>query len=215
MIVDLLPEFIGLILTPAAIAGCILLLQSRQPYANALAFAGAFLALYAVISIAVLAIGNSVEPADDTSTTKGIVGLVIGGLFLLVGAVIALHHRRTREGPPKWAAMLETASPTGAFLAGAVLAIANPNVFILLSGLGVVVADASSRADEVLGAVFLLIAVALDFLVPIALFAALGPQARRWLDEGKAWMVDHDRGLTLTILFGFGALFVVRGVGNL
>ena len=41
MYVDLLPEFVGLILTPAAIAGCILLLQSDHPYRNAAAFATA------------------------------------------------------------------------------------------------------------------------------------------------------------------------------
>ncbi len=57
MFVDLIPEFVGLILTPAAIAGCILLLQSQHPYGNAVAFAAAFLVLYTAISIVVLAIG--------------------------------------------------------------------------------------------------------------------------------------------------------------
>lgn len=215
MFADLVPELVGLILTPAAIAGCILLLQSGHPYANAMSFALAFLVLYAVVSIAVLAIGDSVEPTDDTSSTKGVVSLVIGCFFLLTGGVIAAHHAQTREGPPKWATVLESARPTGAFIAGLVLAIANPNVFLLLSGLGIVVAESTSRGDQVSGTAFLLSGVALDFVVPIVAFAALGARARAGLDRAKQWMVTHDRLLTLAILFGFGLLFAGRGLGAL
>lgn len=215
MFVDLVPEWIGLILTPAAIAGCILLLQSRHPYGNAVAFAAAFLVLYTVISLVVLAIGGTVEPSEDTATAKGVVGISIGGLFLLIGLVIALHHKQTREGPPHWATMLEQAQPTGAFMAGVVLAIANPNVFLLLSGLGIVADSATDRGHQVAGVVFLLTGVALDFMIPIVLFAVFGQRARGWLDAGKSWMIAHDRGLTLTILFGFGVLFAGRGIGNL
>lgn len=215
MFVELIPEIIGLILTPAAIAGCILLLQSQHPLVNALAFGSAFIVLYAAISIAVVAIGGTVEQTDDTSTAKGVVSITIGVLFLLIGAVIALHHKRTREGPPKWTTMLETAHPTGAFVAGSVLALANPNVFLLLSGLGIVVTEGGSDGERVGGVVVLLGAVALDFVVPIVLFVLLGATARRWLDSGKAWLVGHDRQLTLVIMFGFGALFVIRGLGGL
>jgi hypothetical protein len=100
MLVDLAPEIIGLILTPAAIAGCILLLQSQRPYLNAIAFGAAFIVLYAAISIIVLAIGSSVDASDDSSISKGIVGITVGALFILLGIVIALHHQQTREGHP-------------------------------------------------------------------------------------------------------------------
>ena len=170
--------------------------------------------LYAVLSIVVLAIGDTVDPTADTSVAKGVVSLSIGILFLLVGAVIAVHHPRTDGGPPHWATMLESARPTGAFMAGVVLAIANPNVFLLLSGLGVVVSEASGRGEEVAGAGFLLGGVALDFVVPVVAFAVLGRRARDGLDRMKGWMVTHDRALTLTILLGFGVLFVGRGLGQ-
>lgn len=215
MLVDLLPEFVGLILTPAAIAGCILLLQSHHPYPNAVAFAAAFLVVYAVISVLVLAIGDSVEPTDDTSTTKGVTSLVIGSFFLVTGTVVALHHQQTRTGPPKWATILEGARPTGAFIAGLVLAIANPNVFLLLSGLGIIVAESTSRGSQVGGTAFLLSGVALDFVVPVIAFAVLGSRARAGLDRAKQWMVTHDRILTLVILFGFGLLFAGRGLGSI
>ncbi len=215
MFVELIPEAIGLFLTPAAIAACILLLQSHRPYANAGTFASAFVVLYAVIAIVVVSVGDTVEPTDDTATVKAVSSLAIGSLFLLIGAALVLHHAQTREGPPKWATMLETARPTGAFIAGIVLAIANPNVFLLLSGLGVVVAESESRGDQIAGTAVLLGAVAADFVIPIALFALLGAKARRWLDLAKTWMVTHDRILTLVILFGFGGLFAIRGLTGL
>jgi threonine/homoserine/homoserine lactone efflux protein len=111
--------------------------------------------------------------------------------------------------------MLETAHPTGAFIAGCVLAIANPNVFLLLSGLGIVVTNTDATGEQVWGVVLLLGAVALDFAVPLVLFAVFGAGARRRLDDVKRWMVGHDRPLTLVLLFGFGLLFVLRGVVEL
>ncbi|WP_446222607.1 hypothetical protein ACTWPB_22855 [Nocardia sp. IBHARD005] len=57
----LLPEMIGLVVTPAAIAGCVLLLQSRRPIANALAFGGAFLLVYTQVGAAALLIAATVD----------------------------------------------------------------------------------------------------------------------------------------------------------
>lgn len=215
MYVELIPEAIGLILTPAAIAGCILLLQSRHPYGNAGAFAAAFLVLYTAIGIMVLAVGDTVEPTAETEKVKGIASLTVGVLFLLVGVVISLHHKQTREGPPKWAALLESARPTGAFIAGMVLALANPNVFLLLSGLAIVLAEADGRADQVGGAVMLLTAVAIDFVVPVVVFALFGTRARLALDTARRWMIAHDRLLGLIVLYGFGALFAIRGLNGI
>lgn len=215
MYVELIPEAVGLMLTPAAIAGCILLLQSRHPYGNAVAFAASFLVLYAAISIMVLAVGDTVETTAETEKVKGVASLTVGVLFLLIGLVITLHHQRTRQGPPKWAALLESARPTGAFIAGMVLALANPNVFLLLSGLGIVLTEAGSRAEQVGGAGMLLAAVAADFVVPIVLFALFGSRARTALDAARGWMIARDRLLSLVVLYGFGALFAIRGLNGI
>ena len=111
--------------------------------------------------------------------------------------------------------LLEHARPTGAFMAGVVLAIANPNVFLLLSGLSIIVAEASSHGEQAAGAVFLLCGVAIDFVIPVLVYALFGRRARTWLIEMKTWLIAHDRVTTLVILYGFGVIFAGRGLGNL
>ncbi len=215
MYFDLTPEAVGLALTPAAIVGCILLLESRRPYANAFSFAAAFVVVYGAISVMVLSIAPADADSPDSSQAQSIAALSIGALFLVVGFVMVFRHRHHGEGPPRWAVMLESAHPSGAFIAGVVLSIANPNLFLLLSGLGVIGTESATRTEQLDGVLFLLGAVSLDFVLPVAVFALFGSRATEWLGRAQAWMIGHDRQLTLAILFAFGALFTIRGAAGL
>jgi hypothetical protein len=47
----LVPEIIGLIITPAAVIGCVLLLESANAVRNALSFGSAFLLVYSQIAV--------------------------------------------------------------------------------------------------------------------------------------------------------------------
>ncbi|WP_228806244.1 hypothetical protein [Nocardia cyriacigeorgica] len=43
----------------------------------------------------------------------------------------------------------------------------------------------------------------------------LGERAQQWLDALQIWMIRNTRVLSLAVLFGFGALFTVRGIVDL
>lgn len=215
MYLELLPSIVGLALTPAAVAGCILLLQSDHPLPNALSFAAAFLVSYGALSVIVLAIGTTVEPTDDTTSARAVVSITVGALFLLLGLVMLTHHPRHPDEPPHWVGLLARCTPPTAFLAGGILAVANPNLFLLLSGLGVVATATDTAGAALLGAAALLGGVAVDLVVPIGLFLVFGASMRARLDAARRWMVAHDRQLSLVILFGFGGLFAAKGLVTL
>ena len=211
LIVVLLPEILGLIVTPAAIAGCVLLLQSRSPLRNAFSFGGAFLLVYAQLAVAAL-LGGATEPTATSQTVSHWVGLVIGFAFLAIGATIWIRHGAVASGAPKWMQQLEAATPRTAFVAGLALAIVDPNLVIMMAGMSAIASAQTSVAVALAGTVVLLVAAALDFIVPIGAYRLLGERVRSGLDTAKRWMIEHDRALSIGVFLGFGALFTVRGL---
>lgn len=207
----LLPEMIGLIVTPAAIAGCVLLLQSDRPIPNALSFGGAFLLVYTVIGVASL-LGGAGDASATSQTVSHWVGLTVGVLFLVVGLVQLAKRTKLSAEKPKWILELEEATPRRAFAIGLVLANLNPNLFIMLSGMTIISSSDSTWPQAIFGTVLLLLAASLDFLVPIGAFVLLGDRARRGLDTAKTWMVRRNKELGVAVFLGFGALFTIRGV---
>lgn len=213
MYLDLLPVVIGLLLTPAAIVGTILLLQSDRPLANAIAFGGGFLSSYLVICVIALSVGRAAD-ASGEGTIKYVVHLVVGLFFIAVGLVM-MRRKPVPGKTPKWMQMLEDCGPPKAFVVGVVMSLVNPNLFILLSGLSIVATMHDGIGDEIGGTCLLLGAVALLFALPIAVYLVFGDEAKDRLLGAKGWMVRHDRPLTLGVLFGFGALFTLQGLVGL
>ncbi|MBB5911213.1 threonine/homoserine/homoserine lactone efflux protein [Nocardia transvalensis] len=210
----LAPEIVGLLITPGAIAGCILLLHSREPIRNPLAFGGAFLLAYTLIAASAL-LGGASEPGSTSTGTSSAAGLAVGLLFLAAGAWIATRPRQAVPSAPKWLTQLRTADPRKAFVVGLVFAILNPNLFIMMSGMSVISSSHVGAGPALLAVVLLLLAAVLDFLVPIAVYLALGARARTALDGAEAWMIRNNRSTTMAVLFGFGILFTLRGIVNL
>lgn len=211
---ELLPEMVGLIVTPGAIAGCTLLLQSSRPVRNPIAFGSAFLVLYTLIAVSAL-LGGASEPGATSQDTAHSAGLVVGLIFVAAGCWIAVHPAGPVASTPKWLAALQNAGPGRAFIVGLAFAMINPNLFIMVSGMSVISSSHVGPGAALLATLLLLAAAALDFVIPIGIYLALGERARHGLDSVQAWMLRNNRGLTLGVLFAFGALFTIRGVLNL
>ncbi len=214
LVVLLIPEIIGLIITPGAIVGCVLLLQSSRPLPDACAFGAAFLLVYTQIGIAAL-LGGAGDPQSTSKETSHWAGLAVGLLFLACGVWIAIRKPGSRDGSPRWVTELENVGPRGAFIMGLGLAVINPNLFIMMSGMSLISSSGVSVAMAITATIMLLIAAILDFVIPIGTFMLLGDRARDGLDAAKSWMIGHTRILSLAVMFGFGALFTIRGIVNL
>ncbi|MFD4467899.1 GAP family protein [Rhodococcus sp. NPDC058505] len=211
LIALLVPEMIGLIITPAAIAGCILLLQSDNAIRNALSFAAAFLFVYTAIGGAAL-LGGAGDPSATSRTVSHWIGLVVGLLFLAVGLVQLSQRKKLGAEKPKWMVELESATPRRSFLLGLVLANLNPNLFIMLSGMSIIASYGSTWPQALIGTALLLLAAMLDFLIPVGAYLLLGDRARRVLDAAKGWMVGRNKELGVAVFLGFGLLFTIRGL---
>ncbi|OQQ34417.1 GAP family protein [Prescottella equi] len=211
LILQLLPELAGMAVTPAAIAGCVLLLQTERPLANALAFATAFMIAYTAIGVAAL-LGGATHDTSRSGDVSHWAGLGVGLIFVAFGVGQLVRRRSPPDTGPEWMQQLSNAKPRGAFIMGAALSIVNPNLAIMISGTTVIAAADTTPGTAVFGTVLLLLAAGLDFLVPIGVYLAFGDRAKSALSAVKEWMITHERPLTLTVFFGFGALFVVRNV---
>ncbi|WP_305093627.1 GAP family protein [Prescottella sp. R16] len=213
LILQLLPEIAGMVVTPAAIAGCVLLLQTKRPLANAWSFCTSFMIAYTAIGIAALLGGATGQ--ERTGNVTHWAGLAVGVIFLGFGVAQALRKRTPSDTGPEWMQQLANAKPRTAFVMGAALSVVNPNLAIMISGMTVIASADTSVGVAVAGTVLLLLAAALDFLIPIGIYVAFGERAKTVLAGVKQWMVAHDRGIGLAVFFGFGALFVVKGIAGL
>ncbi|MET7772154.1 GAP family protein [Nocardia sp. NPDC005366] len=211
---QLIPEFIGLVVTPAAVVGCVLLLQSGNAVRNAFSFGAAFLLVNLQIGSAGL-LGGATDPYATSATVSHWVGFLVGLLFLAIGAWLLLRLTARGAGPPRWLAELESSRPRRAFATGLVLAVLNPNPLIMISGVSVIASSGSGAVASIFATGLLLLAAALDFLIPIGMYVLMGNRARAGLGATKQWMVDHDRMLTICVFVGLGLLFTGRGLAAL
>ncbi len=226
---QLLPEMVGLAVTPAAVVACLLLLGSSHPYRNVVALAVPFLAVYGVLSIVALVVGQATDAAsDDPSTTRGWLSIVLGGIFLALAARSWLRsqQRPVEDAPsgrgthraaiaePAWASRLRDPSVGLVLGAGLLVAVVNPNVAILASGLGIVVTADVSLGVQLGGVALLLAASMIDFVVPMLVFVAAGERGRRWLRDATSWLLAHDRAIGIIVLLVFGVMFVGRGIAQ-
>ncbi|MFI5428572.1 GAP family protein [Aeromicrobium sp. UC242_57] len=213
LISALLPEIVGLIITPAAVVGAVLLLESRGGVRAAASFGAGFLVLYAVITLAAI-IGGAANPGAQDDDVSAAIGIAVGCVFLAVGGLQLLRRPRPDAPPPGWIRHLDQAGPAVAFVIGVVMALVNPNLLILLSGIGVIASSDQSSLVSLVGLVALFVAAMLDFIVPIGLYVVLGDRARTALVHVKQWMLRHNRALSIAVLLGFGVLFLGRGLGS-
>lgn len=226
---QLLPEMVGLAVTPAAVVACLLLLGSSHPYRNVVALAVPFLAVYGVLSVAALAAGRAADAAsDDPSTTRGWMSIVVGVIFLAVavmswlrprlqsaaGAASARATHRADTEEPVWVSRLRDPSVGLVLAAGLLLAVVNPNVAILVSGLGIVVTADVRLSAQISGIVLLLAASMIDFVVPLLVFVLAGERGRGWLRTATGWLLAHNHVISIVVLLAFGVLFVGRGLAQ-
>lgn len=257
----LVPEMLGLAVTPAAVIACLLLLGSSHPARNVSALASVFFAAYAAFAAAVLVAGHAAE-ADGASQAmvRGWASLTVGVLFL-AGAVYSHWHARRRpaaallakveakqsgdgasrgsrpapgspdpptdrDAPagtdgtdgtdePAWAGMLRDPPLKLVATAGLLIAVLNPNVAILVSGLGIVLTAEVPTSQQAFGVAFLLAASMVDFAVPVLIFVMAGKAGRAWLQTVTAWLLAHNHVIGIVVLAAFGTLFTVRGIEQL
>jgi hypothetical protein len=212
LLLELVPFALGLAITPAAIAFGVLLLAGPRPLAHATAFGSAFAMVYTGLSVLVLGIAGASNQHVDPDT-KHVVSAWVGGFMLALAVISEVRHRA--RGPVRRPGMLERlheVSLIEVFGLGVALAVVNPNVAILLGGLAAIAAANASVADQVVGTAFLVLFSVSGIAIPAIWYAADAESARRQLARLDRWLLRHQHAVNETVLVGFGAIFLLKGV---
>ena len=117
--------------------------------------------------------------------------------------------------PPAWISRLADPSARFVLTAGLLLSLLNPNIAILASGLGMILASGLPLHDQVWGVVLLLAAAIADFILPTIGYLVSGPRGRLRLRDLTRWLVRHNHTIGIVVLLAFGLLFAGRGLAQL
>lgn len=216
LLLELMPSAIGLMLTPAAIAASILLLGSKRPTADSSAFVSAFAVVYGVLSVVVLAFSAARTEPLISVHTKALIAAVVGALLLLAGlGSVVRRPGAGRSTNPGWMARIDAATPGSSFTLGAVLAVVNPNVPILLAGLAIIAASGAGPGVEIVGATFLVVSSVIVMVAAIVTYAVARERVEAALTRIKNWLIDHQGAVNTAVLLVFGAYFLYRGISGL
>ena len=111
---------------------------------------------------------------------------------------------------------IDSITPAKALLLGTVVMLTNPTTLALyVSGLKeIVAADLGTAGSVVVLATFVAL-VEVEFLVPIALYAAAPHRAGAALGAVQRWLEAHNRGVMIVVFGIFGVLLMAKGASGL
>jgi hypothetical protein len=217
---DMLPQAIGVAISPVPIIAVILMLFSKRARSNGLAFlAGWVLALAVVGTVVLLLAGAGKISAGGTpSTISYLIKLLLGLLFWFLAYRNWQMRPQAGEEPemPKWMAAIDSFTAGRALGISALLAGVNPK------NLGLTLAAALTIAQAGLGGgqsavallVFVLIASA-SVAAPVLYYLIAGESAAETLDGWKSWLLANNATVMVILFLVLGAKLLGNGLGGL
>jgi hypothetical protein len=217
---SILPEAIGVAISPLPIIAVILMLFSKRARSNGLAFlAGWVLALAVVVGVVLALAGAGKISAGGTPATAGYaIKLLLGLLFLFLA--VRNWQKRPKEGQtpemPKWMAAIDSFTAGRAFGLSALLAGLSPKNLglALAAALSIGQAGLSGAQPWVALATFVLLA-SISIALPVLYYVIAGQSAKKTLNSWKAWLTANNATVMFVLLLVFGVKLVGDALGGL
>jgi len=217
---SILPQAIGVAISPVPIIAVILMLFSKRARSNGPAFlVGWVLALIVVGSIVlVLANLGKISTTGTPSTLAYILKLLLGLLFLFMS--LRQWRGRPKEGEqphmPAWMETIDSFTAAKAFGLAALLAGVNPKNLALTLAAALSIAESGSSGAQswIILAVFVIIA-SLTVAVPVLYYLFAGQSADKMLNSWKAWLLANNATVMFMLLLVLGVLLLGQGLGGL
>jgi threonine/homoserine/homoserine lactone efflux protein len=210
---EILPEAIGVAISPIPIIAMVLMLGSSKGKSNGLAFLLGWLIGLGFIGTLVLLLSDPAGASTDSGPALwvGWLILVLGVLAILLG----LKQWRSRPAPgeeaemPKWMQALDQFTAGKSFGIGFLLAAVNPKNLILTLAAAATIASAGLSTAEEFGSlgVFVLIGT-LGLLIPLGVYLFMGKRAPVILGDLNHWLGVHNSAImaVLFVVIGFKLL---------
>lgn len=139
--------------------------------------------------------------------------LIVALLFLVTAARALFSDEDPDAPPPKWMAMLMSATPTKAFFIGAGVVTVSVKAWVFtLAAIGVIGDAGHGRAANMASYVaFVLLATSVNLII-IGAAAVFGDRSRAVLDRVLRWLQDNDRPIVVVVGLVFGIWFGLKAL---
>src|SRR6478736_6161244 len=196
--------------SPLTLTATLVVLRSRHPRANGIAFLSGFLLGTTIACGLGLAIGQAaVDRLASHEALEEVVTLLLGAALLVVGLRARHAAPRPRSQGSRASAILKglaNVRPAAAFSMAGLLGFGGPKRLVLtfLAMASVSEATLGDVGTLSLVAVYIGVATALVW-VPVGVVVIAGERAAVILERGQSWLTTHAAALRVWLSFGLGA----------
>jgi len=217
---DILPQAIGVAISPVPIIAVILMLFSKRARSNGLAFLVGWVLALTIVGFVVLLLANAgkISTGGTPSTISYIIKLLIGLLFWFLA--YRNWQKRPKEGEapemPAWMAAIDSFTAGKALGISAILAGVNPKNLGLTVAAALTIAQGGleSRQSTVAMVIFILIA-SISVATPVLYYLVAGEAAAKTLEGWKAWLQANNTTVMFILFLILGAKLIGGGLGGL
>lgn len=216
----MLPQAVGIAISPLPIVLVILMLVSARARSNGPAFLIGWFVGAIVLTGAAFLVADVADASTDTAASDGVnvLQLVVGLLFW----TLAVRQFRKRPQPgveppmPALFTAVDAFTPVKALGLGAVACVVNPKNISLGISSGAAMAQSGVAGGGAVGALVLFAIISsVGVGAPVAVLFAMGERADGVLASWKAWLITNNA-TVMMVLFGvLGANALGSGLGLL
>ncbi|MFE6996541.1 GAP family protein [Microbacterium sp. NPDC057659] len=216
---QILPQAVGVAISPIPIIAAILMLLSPKARVTSVGFLLGWV-LGIVIATTVFTLLSSVLPQGDDGGSKpiqGIIQLLLGAGLLLLA--IGQWRKRPKDGEepamPKWMQAIDKITFPVALGLGFLLSAVNPKNLLMTAGAGVTIGSASLSGGDItlVIAIFTIIA-ASTVLIPVIGYLFAAEKLRGTLDAMRVWLTKENAVIMAVLLLVIGVQMIGKGIGS-
>jgi threonine/homoserine/homoserine lactone efflux protein len=214
----LLPLGIGAAISPIPTTICIMLLSTRKPLTNTVAFLIGYSAVLVAVGIFSLAFfgAGTIEHTERSSDIKNTIDVMFGGIFLVLALKVSLKAPDPNAPPPGWIATINTIEAGKALLFGMVMMATNfSSLPLYISGLKEIITADIGVADSILVLALFILLIEVELLVPTVAYALAPRRTGAVLGTTRQWLEKNNRVISIFVFVVFGGLLLFKGITGL
>jgi hypothetical protein len=215
-LIQAIPYAIGIALSPFVIIATVLLLLSKRPFVNPLAYLIGWLAGIFLITWAVLHFLEGYDLSQGEPKYDGhLVNLVIGLIMMAMGAMLWFTRPKGEAEPtmPRWLSIVQNVNPALVLLIGFVGFSFNiKNLALYAGALSAILMEGQTVTQAWIELIIVIIISSLAILVPFVTVLAQGDRSADTLARWQVWLMRHQAVVSAGVLLVFGLGMLLKGL---
>jgi hypothetical protein len=217
---DILPQAIGVAISPLPIIAVILMLFSKRARSNGLAFMFGWIIALTVVGGVVLVLANAgrISAGGTPSMLAYAIKLLMGLLFLFLAYRNWQKRPKPGEEPqmPAWMASIDSFTSGKSFGMAALLAGVNPKNLGLTLAAALTISEGglSNAQSWTVLLVFVLLA-SITVAAPVLYYIIAGASAEKTLNSWKSWLIVNNGTVMFVLFLILGFKLIGDGLGGL